>query len=80
MWFGWSAMNAPLCGSETPWQPMQNELLWHLSQRPGEASATLECCDIQPAGCGICSPWHSMQLFVPWHLTNVYQFFALCCE
>ena len=28
-WFGWSLMKALPCGSSTPWQFTQNEVLWH---------------------------------------------------
>src|SRR5665647_899797 len=67
-WFGWTALKAPLCGSSTPWQAMQKELEWHLLQRPGDDSATLECIDSQPPGCGICRPWQAIQKELEWHL------------
>ena len=49
-------MKLLLCGKAMPWHAVQNELLWHLVQRPGEDSAVDGCAPSQPAGCGICRP------------------------
>jgi hypothetical protein len=69
-WFGWSATNAALCGSYTPWQATQNALLWHFEHRPGEDFAVFGCVESQPAGCGMTRPWQRIQLSWPWHLTH----------